>query len=389
MRVTIALHAVASIMLLQLLAPAAWAEGAPADTTLVVHEIPEHIRPVADHLWTITHVEENNKSVVAEFSSFLAVIESPGDEGTARAMLDDLAKIFPDKSVRFLLHTHYHGHSLAAIDPWLARDVTLVTSPANIERVQKRSANPERFEKAVLRATEGLTIGDGLNTMIVHVIDKEDYPVPTDEYTVIEFPAQGMLVSGCLYTKPLTYHGVVNDRKKAVHDFITDHLPDVSSLINTSSCLARGNEDVSSLATLDATLEEGLKPEVIADRLADMSLEEIDAALPDLTAELSARTERPYDLLVCANYLRKKREDLPRAEKLTLLCRDVFPDEPRPAYFLGIIRLEMGEDADAEEIWTTALALAEDKDEREGLEEAMERTRKRVAKSREEKAAEE
>ena len=376
-------------MLLQLLAPAAWAEEAPTDTALVVYEFPEHIRPVADHLWTFTHVEENNKSVIAEFGSFLAVIESPGDEGTARAMLNDLAKAFPHKSVRFLLHTHHHGHSLAAIDPWLARDVTLVTSPANIERVQKRSANPERFEKAVLRATEGLTIGDGLNTMIVHVIDKKDYPVPTDEYTVIEFPAQGMLVSGCLYTKPLTYHGVVNDRKTSLHSFITDNLPGVHSLINTSSCLAKGNEDVSSLATLDATLEKGLKPEVIADRLCDMSLEEIDAALPDLTVELSARTERPYDLLVCANYLRKKREDLPRAEKLTRLCRDAFPDEPRPAYFMGIIRLEMGKDAAAEEVWTVALALAEDKDEREGLEKAMERTRKRVAKSREEKVAEE
>ncbi len=180
----------------------------------------------------------------------------------------------------------------------------------------------------MLRATEGLTIGDGLNTMVVHVIDKKDYPVPTDEYTVIEFPAQGMLVSGCLYTKPLTYHGVVNDRKTSLHGFITDHLPGVRSLINTSSCLAKGNEDVSSLATLKATLEKGLRPEVVADRLAAMSLDEIDAALPDLTAELSARTERPYDLLVCADYLRKEAGDC-RGRELSRLCRDAFPDEPR------------------------------------------------------------
>lgn len=381
-------HAVALIILIPLLATPAWAADAPTDTMPVEPEFPEHLRPVADHLWTFTHVEENNKSVVAEFGTFLAVIESPGDESTARAMLDDLAKAFPTKSVRFLLHTHHHGHSLAAIDPWLARDVTLITSPANIERVKKRSANPERFEKAVLRVTEGLTIGDGVNTMVVHVIDKENYPVPTDEYTVIEFPAQGMLVSGCLYTKPLTYHGVVNERKKSLHGFITDHLPGVRSVINTSSCLAKGNEDVSSLATLNATMEKGLKPEVIADRLAAMSLDEIEAALPELTAELSARTERPYDLMVCANYLRKKREDLPRAEKLARLCRDAFPDESRPSYYLGIIHLEMGNDDTAETIWADALALAEDNSAREDLEKTMERTRKRVAKSREEKAAE-
>ncbi len=47
----------------------------------------------------------------------------------------------------------------------------------------------------------------------------------------------------------------------------------------------------------------------------------------------------------------------------------------------------MGDDAAAEEIWADALALSEDKSAREDLEKTMERTRKRVAKSREEKAA--
>ncbi len=49
----------------------------------------------------------------------------------------------------------------------------------------------------------------------------------------------------------------------------------------------------------------------------------------------------------------------------------------------------MGEDAAAEAIWADALALTEDNAARKDLEEAMERTRTRVAKSREERAAEE
>lgn len=59
-------------------------------------EEPSPLKPFADLLWTYTHVEEQSKSVVAEFGSFLAVIESPGDEAAARAMLADLAEAFPD-----------------------------------------------------------------------------------------------------------------------------------------------------------------------------------------------------------------------------------------------------------------------------------------------------
>lgn len=346
-------------------------------------EAPSPLKPVADHLWTYTHVEEQSKSVVAEFGSFLAVIESPGDEAAARAMLADLAEAFPDKYVRFLLHTHHHGHSLAAIDPWLARDVTLITAPDNIDVVRDRSANPDRFERAVLRATEGLTIGDAVNSMTLHVIEKDDYPVPTDQYTVIEFPAQGVLVSGCLYTKPLTYHGVVNTRKTSLRDYMADHLTGVEWLVNTSSCEARGDEDVSSAATFRATLEQGLKPEEIADRLAGMSLAEIDAALPALSAELTARTERPYDLLVCANHLRREAEDLPRAEKLFRLTAEAFPDDARSAYYLGMVRLEMGEDAGAEAAWARCLELSENAEDRADWEDSMARARERVAKMRE------
>lgn len=347
--------------------------------TALAADAPDPLKPIADHLWTYTHAEEQSKSVVAEFATFLAVIESPGDEATARAMLDDLAAAFPDRSVRFLLHTHHHGHSLAAIDPWLARDVTLVTAPDNIERVRDRSANPERFEHAVLRATQGLTLGDGTNELILHVLDKDDYPVPTDQYTLIEFPRQKLLVSGCLYTKPLTYHGVVNTRKTSLRDYLAHSALDVDRLVNTSSCEARGDEDVSSLATFRATLEQGLRPEKIAARLTGMSLEEIDAALPALTTELSARTERPYDLLVCANHLRREAKDLPRAEKLFRLTAMAFPDDARSAYYLGMVRLEMGEEAAAQTAWDRCLDLCDGSEEREDWTESMAKARERVA----------
>lgn len=342
------------------------------------------LTPLADHCWTYLHADHGAKSVVAEFASFLVVIESPGDEAAARAMLDDLAAAFPDKQVRFLLHTHHHGHSLATIDPWLARDVTVVTAPANADRLAKRTANPERFRRAYLPATQGLILADDLNRLVVHVIEDDEYDVPTAQYVNIEFPAQQVMVTGCLYNKPLGQHAVVNQRKPALRRYLAEHAPDVITLVPTNTCGARGYEDVCTVAMLDATLAEGLHPEAVADRLAAMSLEEIAAQMDDLAAEYRGRVFEAYDLLVCANTLRRVRHDGERAALLAEAATRAFPDDVSAAYWLGLMRLEIGDEDGADGAWARALELADGSEERADYVARMASTRERVARERDE-----
>jgi hypothetical protein len=360
----------AAVAVLALSVATAWPAAADDASPLV---------PVADHLWHYVHEDHGAKSVVAEFATFLVVIESPGDEAAARALLADLGEAFPGKSVRVLLHTHHHGHSLAAIDPWLARDVMLVTAPANVERLRERTANPERFAASFLPASDGLVLADGTNELRVHVIDDAQYEVPTPEYVIIEFPRQQVMVSGCLYNKPASYHEVVNKRKPALRRYLREHAPDVVTLVPTNTCASEGFEDVCTVAMLDATLAEGIDPQEVADRLEAMTVAEIAASLDELVAEFSARTLRAYDLLVCANTIRREREDLPRAALFFEVAARAFPDEASPAYYHGMALLENGEDARAEVAWERALALADDDDERERLQQRMEAARERVA----------
>lgn len=363
-------HRLPSLLALLIIATACQAATAPPPLVAV-----------ADHLWHYVHQEHGAKSVVAEFATFLVVIESPGDEAAARALLSDLADAFPDKSVRFLLHTHHHGHSLAAIDPWLARDVLLVTAPANVERLRARTANPDRFAAALLPASHGLVIADEANELRLHVIDDQRYEVPTPEYMTVEFPRQKVMVSGCLYNKPLSYHEVVNKRKPALRNYLRDHAPNVTTLVPTNTCASEGFEDVCSVAMLDATLDEGIDPQEVADRLAAMSLEEITATLDALVAEFAARTPRAYDLLVCGNTIRSEREDLPRAILFFEVASRAFPGDASPAYYHGMALLEHGESGRAEAVWEQALALAEDDDERTQLLERMAATRERVGQA--------
>ena len=329
------------------------------------------IDSLAPGLWVIHHESPTSKTVVAEFTRFLAVIESPGDDARAREVLAALDERFPTQPVRFLLHTHPHGHSIGAIDPYLVRGVTFVTSDANLESVQGLSSDPERVAAQALMVDAKFVIEDTSNRMVVHVLTREEFQTPTDDYVVFEFPQQALMVSGCLYNKPLDYHEVVNARKPGFHRFLTEHAPSVVTLVPTNTTTASGYEDVCNVEMLQTTLREGIDPQQVADRLIAMSLEEIEAQLDAMVEEFSARTPKVFDLLVCANTLRVQRADPSRAALLFEVALGAFPDSADAAYYLGVSRWESADHASAATSWERALALT-DTDERDALRERIE-----------------
>ena len=350
-----------------------WALCLAASAAASAEEAP--VDSLASGVWVMRHEDPASKTVVVEFERFLAMIESPGDEALARATLARLDEVFPDKPVRFLLHTHPHGHSIGAIDPYLARGVTIVTSATNLERIAERSGDPQRFERVALVVSDGFAIEDPSNRLVVRVIDQDEYTVPSDDYTIFELPAQEIVVSGCLYNKPLTHHQVVNERKPALHRFLVDHGCAAKVLVPTNTTGASGYEDLCSLAMLEETLREGLDPADVADRLEAMSLEEIEQQLDALAAEYREITPSAYDLIVCANTIDLRREDLDRSALFFEVALRVFPDDPDVAYYLGRARWKNDQPDQAEAAWARALELAEDEEERKDLEEAIGRVR--------------
>lgn len=317
------------------------------------------IDSIAPGISMMIHEEPASKSIVAEFDRFVVVIESPGDEENARQLLTTLDAAYPDKPVRFVLHTHHHGHSLGALDPWLVRGATIVTTDQNLELVRGRSADADGFADEALVVGDGFSIADASNRLVVHVLDRADYTIPTEQYVVVEFPTQELLVSGCLYNKPLDYHEVVNARKPALRHFLERNTPDVHWLIPTNTSEAKGFENVCTVDMLDATLEEGIKPHEVFERLAALELDAIEAQLDDLAVEFAARTPRAYDLLVTGNTIRAE-EDFARAALWFEMTARVFPDDARARYYLGVARWENGEAEAAEEAWNEAVARADD-----------------------------
>lgn len=318
--------------------------------------------PRMETRWPGVHIvwydDLNLKSVVAEFDTFLAVVEVPHDDSTVRALLAFLREKFPAKPVRFAFHTHHHDHSIGALDPLAAAGVTIVTTAWNLDQIRSLAGNPAGADANVLKISGEFEISDGTNTLRAHVLKKDRYEIPTDEYIVVELPGPKALISGCLFNKPLTYFEVVNTRKTSLAAFLADRGMDTAWLVPTNSAHGSGFEDVCSREMLAETLEKGLKPAEVADRFAARTVPDLRADIPALALEFGKKTPRSYDLLVCGNFLRMKRKDPARAVVMFEVAARLFPKEMDTWYWLGEGRSEAGDKPGAREAYARALEFA-------------------------------
>lgn len=321
--------------------------------------------------WPGVHVvwydDLNLKSVIAEFETFLAIVEVPHDDATARALLALLREKFPDKPVRFAFHTHHHDHSIGALDPLAAAGITIVTTAWNLDQIRGLAGTPSQIDRSVLKIGSVFELADGTYTLRAHVLKKDRYEIPADEYMVVELPGAKALVSGCLFNKPLDYHEVVNTRKTSLAAFLADRRLDVAWIVPTNSAKGSGFEDVCSLSMLTETLEKGMKPAVEADRFASRSVEQLRAGMPALAAEYRGRTPRSYDLLVCGNFIKTKRSDPARAAVMFEVATRLFPTDMTAWWYLGECRELSKDAAGAKAAWAEALKLATTDEDRKEI----------------------
>jgi hypothetical protein len=335
----------------------------------------ETIAPGIMLLWTPRH---EAKVVVAEFATFLALIEAPFDDRTVREILAELRVRFPSKPLRYVFHTHPHDHSIHAVDPLLAAGAQIVTSSANLPELEKLTGDVSALRSRVILVDDQFELADAINRLRVWLLKQgtgeKQWAVPTPEYMVFEFPASGVLVSGCLYNKPKTYHEVVSSRKKAILRFIETNAPGVTTLIPTNTSSGDGFEDVCTLQMLRDSIEQGIKPEEVSKRFGEMTPEQMRAQADAIAAEFKALTPRAFDLMVCASQLNK---DKHAEQSLILLdiAISIFPDDPWPRYQAGVRAWGLGLKDQAESRWAEALARGKDDAEREDLRESAQEVR--------------
>jgi hypothetical protein len=324
------------------------------------------IEQVTRNVYAVWPSHRHVKVVIAEFATFLAMIEAPYDERTVREVLAELRAKFPTKPVRYVFHSHHHDHSMHVVDPFLAAGIQIVTSPFNLNELCKVSADPSLLRSRALVIDSTFELADSTNRLRVDLLRQGDgetgWTVPTREYMVFVFPDQRALVSGCLYNKPREYHEVVNIRKHAMRKYLETCNVEIATIIPTNTSSDGGFEDICTAEMLAETMAKGLDPNAVVARLEVMTLDAMRASVAALKEEFRG-LPRSFDLQVCANGLASKgfRE---HCVVLLKVATELFPDDGSAWYQLGLWRWRTGDEHGATTAWDRSIACETSDEER-------------------------
>lgn len=288
-------------------------------------------RKFDENLYIIWFEQYGCKALIAEFDEYLAVVEFPINDSVAIAIINKAKEIFPEKPIKYVLHSHHHSHSISGFDPFLEHTkASLVTSPYNFAKIKSITLDTIQLEKRYVKIDSTFKMVSNNNELICYTINRNQYAVPTQEYNVIYFPYQKLLVTGCLYQKPLDYHQVVDSRKYALKQLIDSYIIKANYLLPTNTCRKTGFEDICTIGMLDSTLLFGIKPIEVADFFQSKSISYFDRMQDSLIIEFK-KIPSYYDYYTCAREL-LSRKDYDKALIIFNLIINVYPEYSHNVY---------------------------------------------------------
>jgi glyoxylase-like metal-dependent hydrolase (beta-lactamase superfamily II) len=75
----------------------------------------------------------SHNSVAVEFREFAAVVEAPINEQRSLAVIEEVARLMPNKPIRFLVNTHQHFDHIGGLRTYLHIGSTIVTHVKNFD----------------------------------------------------------------------------------------------------------------------------------------------------------------------------------------------------------------------------------------------------------------
>ena len=88
-------------------------------------------RELTDGVWLLGGSSHN--SVAVEFEDYVAVVEAPLDESRSLAVIDEVARLAPNKPIRFLVNTHQHHDHIGGLRTYMHIGATIITHWKNYE----------------------------------------------------------------------------------------------------------------------------------------------------------------------------------------------------------------------------------------------------------------
>ena len=184
--------------------------------TATVPPVRAQSQQLAPGVWLVAGGSHN--SVAVEFRDYVTVIEAPLNEERSIAVLGEVARLVPNKPVRYVVNTHHHFDHSGGLRTYLAQGATIVTHQGNKEFFEQvlfnpapRTLQPDRFATfypyfsggrrplPIETVNQQYVISDGDRTIHLHPMQDLNHNA---NMLLVYLPKERILVNADLYTPP-------------------------------------------------------------------------------------------------------------------------------------------------------------------------------------------
>lgn len=152
----------------------------------------------------------SHHSLFVAFKDHVVVIEAPQNEERSLAVMAKVAETVPGKPIRYVVPTHYHFDHSGGLRTYIARGVTIVTTPGNQAFIERLAAAPHTIRpdslsreprKPIIETFTGKKVfDDGSRTLELHDIGPNPHVA---EAVIAYLPKEKVVFESDLLTIPV------------------------------------------------------------------------------------------------------------------------------------------------------------------------------------------
>jgi glyoxylase-like metal-dependent hydrolase (beta-lactamase superfamily II) len=173
----------------------------------VVPALKVDVVKLADGVWYLR--TPNAHSWAVEFRDHVVVVEGIGGEARSLAVMDEIAKLIPNKPIRYVINTHAHYDHAGGLRTYVARGVTVVTQEQNKPFFEKVWARPRTIAPDLLSklprpavfetVSDKKVMTDGTRTIELYYMKNTSHNINN---LLVYMPKEGLLYWGDGYNPP-------------------------------------------------------------------------------------------------------------------------------------------------------------------------------------------
>jgi glyoxylase-like metal-dependent hydrolase (beta-lactamase superfamily II) len=180
-------------------------------------------------------------SLVVEMNDHIVVVEPPLYEERSKAVINEIAKRWPDKPIGYVVATHAHDDHIGGLRAYAAEGATIISSETGLHEVKHilnsshtlkadsfQNNLPKHIEIETVPDNEKMTISDGNRSIDIYTVNNTH----SNDMLAVYLPSERILLDSDLYSPGGTPEPFRKYSKELL-EFITDSGIEVNMIAGT------------------------------------------------------------------------------------------------------------------------------------------------------------